>query len=144
MKLKLKQRERSLLGIALHKYDRLCQGTSANLTTLNLPNMQVETARGNVEVIKEKLGATADEVDLPHDLRCTVKDALAFALTKYQKVENDQTELLVATAETEQTMNEVRALQRKFADQLDAMPEVPAKVTEEGIGELRTAAATGE
>jgi hypothetical protein len=140
MKLKMKPRERSLLSVALHKYDRLCQGTSANLTTLNLPNMQVETARGNIEVIRERLDTADDDVELQHDLRLTVKDALAFALTKYQKVENDQTELLVGTSETEETMNEVRALQRKLADQMDAIPEFPGA---EGIDEIKQAVKVG-
>lgn len=140
MKFRLKQRERSILGIALFKYDRLCQGTSANLTTLNLPNMQVETARGNITVINERLGQTAEEVELQHDLVATIKDACQFVLSKYEKLEKEQTELLIPLGETEQTRNEVRALQRKFADQIDAMPTHPSP---EGIHELRLATEAG-
>lgn len=135
MKVKLRERERSLLGVAINKYDRLAKGTQSNLRSLNLPSMAVDTARGNIEAIKELLGMsgaddeeeegeTAErvlpsvaEIEFQEDLRITVRDLLDFALTKYQKAENDQTELLIGTSETEETMNEVRAIRRKFADQ---------------------------
>lgn len=154
MKIRLKKRERALLGIALFKYDRLCQGTSANLTTLNLPNMQVETARGNITVINEKLGTSGDdqtdlqhgaqELELQQDLVVTIRDALHFTLTKYEKMEKEQTELLVPLDRTEQTRDEVKALQRKFGEQLDAMPEEgTVRPSEEGIADLKQAALVG-
>ena len=126
VKIKLGTRERSLLGVALNKYDALAKGTQSNLASLNLPALHVDTARGNIEVIKDRLGQTSDEVEFQFDIRTTVQDCLAFALTKYTKAENAQTELLIGTSETEETMNEVRALQRKFADQTDLEPIIAA------------------
>lgn len=150
MKVRLKKRERSLLAIALFKYDRLCQGTSANLNTLNLPTMAVETARGNITVINERLGTSGDdstdlqhnaqELELQHDLVVTIQDAIHFTLTKYEKMEKEQTELLIPLDRTDQTRDEMKALQRKFGEQLDAMPEEgAARPSAEGIAEVRAA-----
>lgn len=146
MKVSLKPRERSLLGIALNKYDRLAQGTSANLTTLNLPNLAPETARGNVKQINELLGQTGGDqsMNFAADLVATTLDALRFALTKYVKIENDQTELLIPLQLTEQTVNEVKALQRKFGEQIDAIDDVPPKPSPEGIQSIKRAVKEGE
>lgn len=154
MKVKLNHRQKALLGVAIVKYDALAKGTQSNLTSLNLPTMAVDTARGCIEVINERFGTTGEdetegkyEIDLQEDLRMVIRDALSFALTKYVKAENNQTELLIGTAETEQTMGEIRALQRKFSDQGELemwnAADSATRPSEEGILELRTAAKTG-
>jgi uncharacterized protein YPO0396 len=147
-------RQRELFGVALKLYDALAKGTQANLGSLNLPTMHVDTARAQNEAWKEKLANTANELEITDDLRIHAKDAINFVLnSKYNKAEKQQIELLIDTQSTEQTINELKALRRKFSTQPDlelpegASPaleeEPPARPSEEGVSELRQAALVG-
>lgn len=124
------------MGMALGKYEKLAKGTKANLTTLNLPTMSVQTALGCCEEIKQRVatagGETEEgteegqstvnvvvEVELAFDLVTVIRDACDFVLGKYAKLEDTQVELLTGTSETEETMNEVKMLKGLFADQLE-------------------------
>lgn len=151
-------RQRELMGVALKLYDALAKGTQANLTSLNLPTMAVDTARAQNEAWKEKLATSANELEITDDLRIHAKDAINFVLnSKYNKAEKQQIELLIDTQSTETTINELKALRRKFATQPDLeladgateAPEEeppldpPVRLSEEGISELHQSALVG-
>jgi hypothetical protein len=150
-------RQRELMGVALKLYDALAKGTQANLTSLNLPTMAVDTARAQNEAWKEKLATSANELEITDDLRIHAKDAINFVLnSKYNKAEKQQIELLIDTQSTETTINELKALRRKFATQPDLElaegateapddepSEPPVRPSEEGISELHQSALVG-
>lgn len=137
MKVRLNARNRALLGMAIEKYERLAKGTKANLNTLNLPDMAVQTALGCCDEIKTRMATAAGETDEPepvteqstvnifievefaHDLVVTVKDACNFVLGKYAKLEDTQIEMLTPITETQQTVTEVNGLMRLFETQLE-------------------------
>lgn len=134
MKVALNVRNRALLGMAISKYEKLAKGTKANLTTLNLPTMQVQTALGCCEEIKARMASAYEqgpdasvpntlEIDFSEDLVTVVKDAFDFVLGKYEKLEETQLEMLTGTSETEETQNEVKALKTLFSGQLELVRE---------------------
>lgn len=135
MKVALHVRNRALLGYAVNKYEKLAKGTKANLTTLNLATMQVQTALGCCAEIKTRMASAYEqgeaegeepqsipntlEIEFTSDLVTLVHDALDFVLGKYAKLEETQLEMLTGTSETEETQNEVRALKNLFMTQLE-------------------------
>jgi hypothetical protein len=103
MKVALNVRNRALLGMAISKYEKLAKGTKANLTTLNLPTMQVQTALGCCEEIKERMASAYQqgpdesvpntlEIDFSEDLVTVVKDAFDFVLGGHFLVFGGKTE----------------------------------------------------
>lgn len=121
MKVDLSKRKRALLTAALEVYEKLAKSVKANLGSLNLPEMDVDRARVNVEAIKQRLDGSATEIDLPHDFRITCRNALVLMQAKLGKVEGAQEELQVDTSATQETEYEVQALIRELAEQM-ALP----------------------
>jgi hypothetical protein len=126
------QRERALLGIALTLYEKLGETTKKNLAKLNLPDMAVLTALGNVEVIRTKMGTTGNEIEFTNDLRITAKDAIELTNQRAQKVKSGQEELLMEVHDAEQYEYELKALRRAFSDQVEAFDETTLEISAGG------------
>jgi hypothetical protein len=82
-------RERALLGIALTLYEKLAKNTQKALQKLNLPDMYVDIAVGNVEAIRTKLDSTSTEIEFTGDLRTTASNAIELAHSKAEKVKGE-------------------------------------------------------
>lgn len=120
MKRKLKMREREVLGVALREYEALATTTKKNLEALNLPNskIHVDTAIGNIGIIRERLGTTGEEVEVQEDLRITVHDCLTLMFDKTEKLKNTQLKMTMGTSDAEDYEELVQGLQRAFAEQM--------------------------
>lgn len=126
------QRERALLGIALSLYEKLAETTKKNLAKLNLPDLAVLTAIGNVEAIRTKMGTTGNEIEFTNDLRITAKDAIELTNQRAQKVKSDQEELLMGVTDADQYEYELKALRRAFSDQVEAFDETTLEISDGG------------
>ena len=115
---KLKKREREILAAAMHVYEKLAKGVEKNLETLALPTVAVQTALGNIEVIRNRMGETREEIEFTDDLRICAKDCLMLYQTRLGKVEGAQEELVSPTTEIQKTKAEAAALIRSLDDQL--------------------------
>jgi hypothetical protein len=124
MKKKLSTRDRALVSVALAVYEKMAMSTKANLEKLALPTLHIDTAIGNIETIRARLGTTSEEVHFSDDLRITVKDCLSVMMSKAEKVKDGQEELLIPTDETQETQMQIGRLFRAFGDQLDIEAEI--------------------
>lgn len=137
MKIDLKTREREVLGAALNKYDKGCKGAQGLLLSLNMPQLHVDTARVNVEAIKERLASTATEVDLPHEFRVCCRDALVFAQGKSAAIESAQEELVMGVSEVQEWQHEVQQLIRKLGEQMQLPPPIADQPREKTEGKKK-------
>jgi hypothetical protein len=126
------QRERALLGIALSLYEKLAKSTEKNLKKLNLPDIHVLTAVGNVEAIRTKLGTTGNEIEFTNDLRITAKDAIELTNQRAQQIKSGQEELLMGVGDAEEYEYELKALRRAFSDQIEAFNETTVEIVADG------------
>lgn len=118
MKRELRSRDRELLSVALNVYEALAKSVKSNLESLNLPTMAVDTALGNVEVIRKRLGTTSSEVEIQEDLRITARDALDFMYNKAEAVKKSAQKLTMATDNAEEFEHEVSRLTSAFSEQM--------------------------
>jgi hypothetical protein len=118
MKRALQPRDRELLSVGLRIYEALANTTKSNLEALALPTLHADTAIGNIEVIRKRLGTTSLEVEFENDLRVTTMDVLSLLANRVGKVKRDEEKLTIPTGDVDGTEKEVLSLQSAFAHQL--------------------------
>ena len=99
---------------------------------LNLPDIHVLTAVGNIEAIRTKLGTTGNEIEFTNDLRMTAKDAIELANKAAERIKSGQEELLMGVTDAEQYEYELKALRRAFSDQVEAFDETTLEISAGG------------
>jgi hypothetical protein len=114
----LQPRDRQLLGVGLRIYETLAKRTKSDLEALALPSLHVDTAIGNIGVIRERLATTSLEVEFQEDLRVTTMDVLSLLENRVVKVKHDEEKLTIPTSDVDRTEEEVSSLRSAFSHQL--------------------------
>ena len=136
--LRLQPRQKELLLKALELLEKRAESLKQGIEELGYSTMVLDVPLWHIMSAKSHLMKSQDGTialatpGMADAFRIIARDALAYNLTKLSKIEKSQTDCLVPTEDTRETMQEVTDLRELFSDQYSLAGELERRLNEEG------------